>query len=154
MTENTNKDESKEIHDHDAITAECLFCKIIRGEIAAVKIYEDEETLAFMDIHPNTRGHALVVPKDHFENIYGLPAETAARVMLTVQKMAIAIKNAVDADGINIVINNESAAGQIIWHSHTHIIPRFNEDGGYMGKKHIYISGEMEEIAEKVKAEL
>ncbi len=151
MTQNEN---NKEVHDHDAIAKECIFCKIIRGQIASVKIYEDDETLAFMDVHPNTRGHALVIPKDHFENIYGLPAETAARVMITVQKIAVALKNAVDADGINIVINNESAAGQIIWHSHTHIIPRFNGDDGYFGKKHTYIAGEMEEIAEKVKAEL
>lgn len=150
MTDNNNK----EIHDHDAIKADCLFCKIIRNEIGSVKIYEDDETLAFLDIHPNTRGHALVVPKDHVENIYGLPAETAARVMITVQKVAVALKNAIDADGINIVINNESAAGQVIWHSHTHIIPRFNEDKGYLGQKYTYISGEMEEIAEKVKAEL
>lgn len=150
MTQNDNK----EIHDHDAIKADCLFCKIIRGEVGSVKIYEDDETMAFLDIHPNTRGHALVVPKDHFENVYGLPAEIAARVMLTVQKIAVALKNAIDADGINIVINNESAAGQIIWHSHTHIIPRFNEDQGYLGQKYTYIGGEMEEIAEKVKAEL
>lgn len=146
--------ENKEIHDHDAIVAECLFCKIARGEVGAVKLYEDDDTIAFMDIHPNTRGHALVIPKDHFENIYSLPAETVARMMITVQKLAVAVKNALDADGINIVVNNESAAGQLIWHSHAHIIPRYNEDGGYVGHKYTYIAGEMEEIAEKVKAEL
>lgn len=148
------QNDNKEIHDHDAIKADCLFCKIAQNKITAVKTYEDDETLAFMDIYPNTRGHMLVIPKDHFENIYGLPAEIAARVMITVQKLSVALKNAVDADGVNIVMNNESAAGQMIWHSHIHIIPRYNDDKGYLGQKHIYITGEMEEIAEKVKAEL
>ncbi|MEN9604611.1 MAG: hypothetical protein RJB39_296 [Candidatus Parcubacteria bacterium] len=143
-----------EIHDETQIHANCLFCKIVRGEVPSVKLYEDEETLAFLDIHPNNRGHALVVPKTHFENIYGLPAETLCRIALTSQKVATALKNAVDADGINIVMNNESAAGQMIWHSHTHIIPRQNEDKGYLGQKYTYIAGEMEEIAEKVKKEL
>jgi histidine triad (HIT) family protein len=145
--------ENKEIHDSDHIIDTCIFCKIVRGDIPAVKVYEDGETLAFMDIHPNHKGHVLVVPKDHVENIYGIPAETAARLMVAVQKLSVAIKNAVDADGINISMNNESAAGQIIWHAHMHIIPRYNEDGGYVGT-YTYIAGEMEEIAEKVKAEL
>ncbi len=143
-----------EVHDEIEIETNCLFCKIARGEVPAVKLYEDDDTLAFLDIHPNHRGHALVIPKHHFENVYGLPAETTCRLALTSQKLAIAIKNAVDADGINIVMNNESAAGQIIWHSHTHIIPRKNEDGGYLGTKYTYVAGEMEEIAEKVKKEL
>jgi histidine triad (HIT) family protein len=156
MTQHTHEDTNgnKEIHDDDTIKEECVFCKIVRGSIPAVKIYEDDETLAFMDIKPNHKGHALVIPKDHFENIYSLPAEAAARVMLTAQKVAIAIKNGVDADGINIAMNNESAAGQLIWHAHMHIIPRFNDDGGYLGEKYTYISGEMEEIADKIKKEL
>ncbi|MES2623486.1 MAG: HIT family protein [Patescibacteria group bacterium] len=152
MTQNSNP--NKETHDEDAIKADCIFCKIVSGEIPAVKIYEDDETLAFMDIQPNHKGHTLVIPKDHYENIYGLPPETAVRMMLTVQKLAIAVKNGVDADGINIAMNNESAAGQLVWHAHMHIIPRFNEDGGYLGKKYTYIGGEMEEIADKIQKEL
>lgn len=143
-----------ETHDTDQIVANCIFCKIVRGEIPAVKLYEDDETLAFLDIHPNTRGHALVIPKTHFENIYGLPVETIARVSMTAQRIAVAIKNGLDADGMNIVMNNESAAGQEIWHSHMHIIPRTNEDAGYLGQKYTYIAGEMEEVAEKIKVEL
>lgn len=138
----------------DEITQkECIFCKIISGEIPAVRVYEDDETLAFMDIKPNHKGHVLVIPKDHVENIYGLSSEMAARIMITVQKLSIAIKNAVDADGINISMNNESAAGQIIWHAHMHIIPRYNEDGGYTGS-YTYIGGEMEEIAKKIQEEV
>lgn len=143
-----------EVHDETEIHTNCLFCKIARGEVPAVKVYEDDDTLAFMDLYPSTRGHVLVIPKHHFENIYGLPAETACRLMITTQRVAIALKNAVDADGINIVMNNESAAGQIIWHSHTHIIPRQNDDKGYLGPKYTYIAGEMEEIAEKIQKEL
>lgn len=143
-----------ETHDESEIQANCIFCKIVRGDIPAVKIYENAETLAFLDIRPNTRGHALVVPKIHTENIYSTPAETLCHIALTVQKVAVAIKNALDADGVNTVTNNESAAGQLIWHTHTHIIPRFNEDGGYLGKHYTYVGGEMEEIAEKLKKEI
>lgn len=132
---------------------DCIFCKIISGEIPAVKVYEDSEVISFMDIKPNHRGHILVVPRDHVENIYGLSSESAARLMIVVQKLSVAIKNAVDADGINISMNNESAAGQIIWHAHMHIIPRYNEDGGYEGS-YTYLSGEMEEIANKIQGEL
>ncbi len=133
---------------------ECVFCKIVSGEVPAVKVYEDSEILAFMDIKPNHKGHVLVIPKDHIENIYGLSAELSARLMIATQKIAVAVKNGVDADGVNIVMNNESAAGQIIWHAHMHIIPRYNEDGGYLGKAYTYLAGEMEEIAQKIQAEL
>ncbi len=143
-----------QIHDEDEIIANCIFCKIIRNEIPSVKLYEDDETLAFLDIQPNTRGHALVIPKSHHENIYVLPLETTARLAMSVQKIAVALKNALELDGLNIVMNNESAAGQIIWHAHMHIIPRMNEDAGYLGQKYTYVAGEMEEIAEKIKLEL
>lgn len=143
-----------ETHDETEIHANCIFCKITRGEVPAVKVYEDDDTLAFLDIHPNHRGHTLIISKHHFENIYGLPAETLCRVALTAQKIAIALKQAVSADGINIVMNNESAAGQIIDHNHIHVIPRFNEDSGYLGKKYTYVAGEMEELAEKIKLEI
>ncbi len=143
-----------EIHDEDTLIANCVFCNIVNGKIPSVKLFENEETLAFLDINPNTRGHTLVIPKAHHENIYGLPAETLARTMLTVQHVAIALKNELNADGINIVMNNESAAGQLIWHAHVHIIPRTNEDNGYVGQKYTYIAGEMEEIAEQIKGTL
>ncbi len=133
---------------------ECIFCKIVAKTVPAVICYEDEEVLGFMDIHPNTKGHVLVIPKDHVENIYGLPAELSARLMMATQKISVALKNATDADGINIVMNNESAAGQMIWHAHMHIIPRYNEDSGYIGQKYTYIAGEMEEIANKIQGEL
>lgn len=144
----------KATHDETEIHANCIFCKITRGEVPAVKVYEDDDVLAFLDIKPSQRGHVLVIGKAHHENIYSLPAETVCRIALITQKVAIAVKNALSADGINIVMNNESAAGQIIDHNHTHIIPRFNEDGGYLGKKYTYVAGEMEELAEKIKLEI
>lgn len=85
--------------------------------------------MAFLNIKPIHPGHALVIPKDHFENIYTVPAETWARMNLTAQKVALAIREAVNADGMNVSTNNEPAAGQEIFHSHIHIIPRHNDDG-------------------------
>lgn len=134
---------------------DCLFCKIVAGDIPATKVHEDDETLAFLDINPVSEGHTLVIPKDHFENVYATPAETWCRVMLTVQKVAEAVRHAVNADGINLVMNNESAAGQLVPHAHVHIIPRHNDDGlkPWIGKP--YKSPEEAiSISEKIKEEL
>ena len=95
----------------------------------AYKLYENDEVLAFLDIFPVNSGHALVIPKDHIENIYGIPDETLCRVTIEVKRVALAIKHALDADGVNIIMNNEEAAGQVIHHAHFHIIPRFKDDG-------------------------
>ncbi len=132
----------------------CLFCKIISGEISTTKVFEDDYTFAFLDINPNSIGHTQVIPKDHFENIYGLPDETLCRIALTVKKISIAIKNALDADGINISMNNEPAAGQVIFHSHTHIIPRKNDDGLVFGSHKKYADGEAELVAEKIREKI
>ncbi len=141
-------DNNKEIHNEDNIVANCVFCKIIKNEIPAVKIYEDAETLAFLDISPDTRGHTLIIPKNHHENIYSLPVETWCLMNIVAQKIAIAVKNELSADGINIIMNNESAAHQIIFHAHIHIIPRYND---FEDKKYTYIAGEMEELTTLLK---
>lgn len=132
----------------------CVFCKIIDGSIPTAKVYEDDETLAFLDINPNNHGHTLVIPKDHYENIYGTPAETLCRMIMTAQKMAVAVKNGVDADGVNIHMNNESAAGQEVFHAHIHVIPRYNEDGYKHWGHKPYKEGEAEVIQEKIKEQL
>lgn len=134
---------------------DCLFCKIVAGDIPATKVHEDDETLAFLDINPVSEGHTLVIPKDHFENVYATPAETWCRVMLTVQKVAEAVRHAVNADGINLVMNNESAAGQLVPHAHVHIIPRHNDDGlkPWIGKPYKSVE-ESKSISEKIKEEL
>jgi histidine triad (HIT) family protein len=134
---------------------DCIFCKIVSGDIPATKVYEDEHTLAFLDIHPTNPGHTLVIPKDHFENVYTVPAETWCRVMLVAQKVAIGVKNALSADGINLAMNNESAAGQLVPHAHVHVIPRINEDGftNWPGTPY-KDSEEMGAMGEKIKAEV
>lgn len=144
---NTN-DDNKEIHDEAHIEENCIFCKIIRNEIPAIKIYEDNETLSFLDIHPNSRGHILVIPKMHFENIYGLPVENWCHMNIIAQKISITLKSELSADGINIIMNNESRAGQLVFHAHIHIIPRYND---FEDNKYTYVTGEMEELAEKIK---
>ena len=108
---------------------DCLFCGIIAGEIPSEKVYEDDATYAFLDIHPVNRGHALVIPKTHATNIYDIPREDFCTLMETVRHLAPVVKGAVNADGINLAMNNDSAAGQLIFHAHIHIIPRFDTDG-------------------------
>jgi histidine triad (HIT) family protein len=134
---------------------DCIFCKVVRGDIPIHhKIYEDEYTLAFLDITPNSLGHTLVVTKEHFENIYSTPDEDWCRLMLAAKKIAIAVKNGLDAEGINVTMNNERAAGQIIHHDHIHIIPRYIDDGVRYSQHITYKPGEAEEAAKKIKAAL
>lgn len=134
---------------------EDLFLKIVRGEIPSHKLYEDEKTYAFLDINPHNKGHALVVPKTHFRNIFDIDEETFSSIMRTVRKLAPAIQKATGAHGINIGMNNESAAGQIVFHAHVHIIPRFEDDHIYEPAKHMkYEDGEMEKMAESIRSNL
>ncbi len=133
---------------------DCIFCQIVTGDAPSYKIYEDEHTFAFLSIHPNNPGHTLVIPKNHYENIYELPEKDLTYVMNTTKKLSIAIKKALNADGINIAQNNDKAAGQVIFHSHTHIIPRFETDGyKHWGHKD-YNKGEAEVVIEKIKAHI
>lgn len=108
---------------------DCIFCKIIKGEIPCHKVYEDEVFLAFLDIKPINLGHTLLLPKDHHRNLFDLPEEVLSKIGPVIQKIAVAVKDASKAEGINIGWNNESAAGQLVFHSHTHIMPRFKNDG-------------------------
>ena len=109
----------------------CIFCKIAKGEIKSQKVYEDEETLAFLDINPVNKGHVLVIPKDHYENIFDIPKDKLTKIIEVVQKIAIAIKK-MGADGVNIVSNNGKAADQHVFHLHIHVIPRYYNDGKEM----------------------
>jgi histidine triad (HIT) family protein len=125
---------------------DCVFCKIVTGEIPSQKIYENEHCVAFLDIHPINRGHALVIPKGHHANIYETPQETFAEVMRTVQFLAPKVKEAVGAQGINIGINNDAAAGQLVYHLHVHIIPRWSDDGHMSWHGNPYQDGEIATI--------
>lgn len=129
----------------------CLFCKIIAGEIPCYKVYEDSDFIAFLDIYPVNPGHVLVIPKVHCDNIFELSDDIASKYFVVVKKMASIIKESVNADGINIGMNNLSAAGQIIFHSHVHVIPRFNDDGLKHWSSKEISSENMEEIADKIK---
>ncbi len=124
----------------------CIFCSIIKGEIPAQKIFEDEDTFAFLDVHPINRGHTLVVPKIHYANIYEVPDDVLAKIMHTVRFLAPKIKQAVGAEGINIGINNDKAAGQLVFHIHAHIIPRFEGDGHAHWHGNPYQDGEITTI--------
>ncbi len=133
---------------------DCLFCKIIKDEIPSFKVYEDEHALAFLDIHPKNQGQTLVIPKEHSENIYELSDEIIARLSLVIKKVAIAVKNGLNTDGINIIMNNEESAGQIIFHTHIHVVPRFKNDNFDQGPHIEYKPGEAEAVAEKIKGNL
>jgi histidine triad (HIT) family protein len=111
--------------------SECIFCKIINGDIPSAKVYEDENVLAFLDISQVTKGHTLVIPKVHKENVYELPEEAAANVFKTVPKIANAIKAAYDPIGLNVLQNNGEAAGQSVFHFHMHLIPRYGKGDGF-----------------------
>lgn len=144
-------------HETDAALKEdsCVFCKIVSGQIPATKVYEDSDTIAFLDLAPVHPGHALVIPKDHFENVYTTPDEAWCRIQLTVKKLSLAVKQAVNADGINLHMNNEKAAGQVVHHAHVHIIPRHNDDGLTHWPGGTYKDdADRDSFAEKIKAEI
>ncbi len=131
----------------------CLFCKIISGEMPSAKVYEDSIVLAFLDLNPVNIGHTIIVPKAHHINLYETPDSTLAQMMIAAKKISIAIKSALNTDGINIEMNNDPIAGQIIFHSHLHIIPRFSGDGfthwnGIRG----YRDNEMTKVAKMIYA--
>jgi histidine triad (HIT) family protein len=130
---------------------ECIFCKIAKKEIPADIIYEDTGVLAFLDISPVNIGHTLVIPKEHFVNIYETPEDVLAGMMKAAKLISKAIKSETKADGINITMNNDPAAGQIIFHSHIHIIPRLEKDGfGMWHGRRPYNEGEKEQVAKKI----
>lgn len=128
-----------------------LFLKIIKGELPSEKIYEDEKTYAFLDINPTNPGHTLVVPKNYSENIYDINDKDWIAVMNTVRILAPKIKEALNAEGINIIMNNEKSAGQIVFHSHVHIVPRYETDGFKHWKGTPYKDGEIEKVGEKIR---
>jgi len=107
----------------------CIFCQIVKKEIPAKIVYEDDDFLAFLDINPNNPGHTLVIPKVHHEDLFTLPEDVLQKLSLVIKKVALGVKQATKADGINLGMNNGSAAGQVIYHAHVHIIPRFKSDG-------------------------
>lgn len=107
---------------------DCIFCNILDGKIPSYKIYEDSHVMAFLDITQGTKGHTLVIPKQHIKNIYELDENTAAKIFKVVPKIANALKQSFNPIGINIVNNNEKPL-QSVFHFHIHLIPRYEDDG-------------------------
>lgn len=134
---------------------DCIFCKIINGEIPSSKVYEDDKVYAFLDISQVTKGHTLVIPKEHVKDIYGLDETLAADFFARVPKLARALKEAFpDMKGLNLVNNNEPLAYQSVFHSHIHLIPRYQEDEGFALKfednQNKYQQEELSEIANSI----
>jgi len=126
---------------------DCIFCKIINGEIPAVKVLDEELVVAFMDINPSSKGHMLVVPKNHAENIFEIPEGDLAALIKAVKKCAKAVKEALNAEGITILQLNGKASDQIVPHLHIHVIPRWENDGLSVSTWEME-PGDMEEIQE------
>ena len=106
----------------------CIFCKIANGEIPSRTLYEDDDFRVIMDLAPATKGHSLILPKDHYKNVYEIADDTAAKVLPLAKKMATLMTEKLGADGFNIVQNNNEVAGQTVFHFHVHLIPRYNDD--------------------------
>ncbi len=111
----------------------CVFCAIAKGEIPSTTLYEDEQVRAFLDLGPAARGHALVVPKEHFPNAAAAPEELLGHMMAVAAKIGTAQMKAFGYEGFNLVQNNGEAAGQTVFHLHIHIIPRKTDDGAMVG---------------------
>ncbi len=109
--------------------AECIFCKLANGEIPTATIYEDEDFRVILDANPASKGHCLILPKEHYADIYEIPEELLSKACLLAKKIAVRMTKAMDCDGFNIVQNNKEAAGQTVFHFHIHLIPRYKGDG-------------------------
>lgn len=125
----------------------CIFCKIAKGEIPSSTLYEDEKVRVILDISPAAKGHALILPKEHYANIYEISDEMAAHVIKTARKMAKKMREELDAEGLNVVQNNGELAGQTVFHYHMHLIPR------YQGDK-VNVKWETGELSESAREEL
>jgi len=131
---------------------ECIFCKIVNGEIPCSKVYENDKVIAFLDIAPVNKGHTLVVPKEHSKDIMDTSADTLAEIMKVVKKVAKSVMKVTGAEGFNLGVNNGKVAGQLVMHLHFHIMPRFEEDGFKLWEGKKYEGKEAEEIAEKIRS--
>lgn len=135
---------------------ECIFCKIIKGEIPSYTVYEDDTFKVILDRFPAAPGHALIIPKAHYSDMFELTDEVAEKLYPLAKKIATAIKKAVGADGINIIQNNGEAAGQSVHHFHLHIVPRKAGDGIVLNKSSNGDTTleELEAVLKQIKAQL
>ena len=131
----------------------CIFCKIANGEIPSATLFEDEDFRVILDVAPASKGHTLIIPKKHYRNLYDLDKNLAGKALVLAQKMAQRLKDALGCTGVNIVQNNEAAAGQTVFHFHMHLIPRIEGDGvGLNWSPGKLSDADKEEIMEKLGA--
>jgi histidine triad (HIT) family protein len=138
--------------------SDCIFCKIINGEIPSAKVFENEHVLAFLDISQVTKGHTLIIPKVHKENIFKLTPEIARNIFEVVPKIANALKTEFNPVGLNAVNNNGEEAGQSVFHFHLHLIPRYGKGDGFgavwKNNQSDYSPKDYQEMAEKIREHL
>ena len=127
--------------------SDCIFCKIANGEIPSATIYEDEDFRVILDIFPASKGHALIIPKKHFADLYEISEEQIQKVAVLAKRLGIKMKEALGFDGLNLVQNNDEAAGQTVFHFHFHLIPRYDNDD-------VKIEWASKELSEEDKKEL
>lgn len=132
----------------------CIFCKILAGEIPSTAVYEDDDFKAILDVNPAARGHVIILPKNHAANIYEFPDEDASKIMMVAKKIATAIEKAYHCDGVNILQNNGEAAGQTVFHLHVHVIPRFKGDTVNIGWKQGDMPEDLDAICKEIQAQL
>ncbi len=132
----------------------CLFCKIVERKIPAQIVYEDDETLAFLDINPINPGHTLVVPKKHSPDVFEIDDKDWIAVMRVARTIARALEKALKTDGINLGMNNKSGAGQVVFHAHVHVMPRFAGDPHKLWPGKPYAEGEFEKMGDKIRTAL
>ena len=125
----------------------CIFCKIAAGDIPSATIYEDNDFRVILDIEPASKGHALILPKEHYANLYELSDDLAAKALIVAKKVITKMTGILGCDGYNVVQNNEEAAGQTVFHFHIHLIPRYKDDN-------VNIGWSQENLTEEIKAEI
>lgn len=139
--------------DHD-----CVFCKIAAGDIPSATIYEDDSFKVILDISPATKGHAIIIPKNHADNIFEMKTEDASKIFVIATKVAKAMKEVLSCDGLNVLQNNGEIAGQTVFHFHMHLIPRYQKDNvdsvTLSWKTDKYAKGEMDIIAKSIREKL
>ena len=135
--------------------SDCIFCKIANGEIPSATVYEDNAFRAIMDIAPASRGHIIILPKQHAANVFELSEELASKIYVVAQKIAKVVKEEVECEGINILQNNGEVAGQTVFHLHMHVIPRYTNDGIQIKWKQQEVDQEkIKELATKLATKL
>ena len=132
----------------------CIFCKIVNGEIPSEKIYENKDVLAFLDANPVTKGHLLIIPKKHYENIFDIPKDILKENMEVAQRMSFLLKEKLGAEGINLFNNNNKIARQEVPHYHIHLVPRYKDDGLDFQFKSDYKELNLDEIKNKIAKEI